>query len=46
MADTAERIGNDYHWNAAGLFLAVIMGLASVLGIWLLTGLVVMLFLL
>ena len=44
MADTVQKIGNDFHWTAGEVFLSVLMGVASVLGVWLLTGLLIMLF--
>lgn len=44
MADTVQKMGNDFHWTAGEIFLSVLMGMASVLGIWLLTGLLIIFF--
>jgi hypothetical protein len=46
MEGTLQKTGNDFNWTAAEIFLSVLMGVASVLGVWLLTGLLIILFML
>ena len=46
MAAITHEKHIDFHWTAASLALSVIFGLAATLGVWLLTGLMILLFML
>jgi hypothetical protein len=45
MAAIKENTGTDFHWSIPELFLSLLLGVGTVAGLWLLSGLLIMLFL-
>jgi hypothetical protein len=45
MAAIKENTGTDFNWSLPELFLSFVLGVGTIAGLWLFSGLLIMLFL-
>jgi hypothetical protein len=45
MEAVKENTATDFHWSIPELFLSFLLGVGTVAGLWLFSGLIIMLFL-